>query len=893
MSKNRYGRIYHSNHHHINLRFESVDARREFAEKFEAYHSEHDHDGEAPRFEDITAQQAGSTNYESGKLHDAHSVTIDGYATYEIEEYHEDEKHTYHYRYKPPTCCVPPLISIERKLIDSSTLERHELSAIFGDMPDEDYQSLLASVENDGFIDNVVRLYEGQILDGYHRYRAAKELNLLRKLRFKQWHEDDHRDGDPKVFVYGRNLNRRHYSASQRAQVVLTFHERFGIGNIKAQQENSGVPNGTPKTRAELAKEAGVGVRTIARAVEVEKAGEAEAVIHGEKTAGEVLLAKDRETAKQAETEMWEAFKVIEAKVSRDAFKRGACRHHTHWGVEDIPAIEDMKSPKVWASRFDLLNGEIRAQATWIKALIGEDTEVPPTETELRVSGISVTEGYEDTQLSTDRFAATAKKRKKQVLKNMWDTRIQAARNYVGDSDTDLNQSLTQDDLEKGFVKNNETYAEAFVSGMQRIDAARGNLQDFVDRAFEVDESGLAKVDISELEEEYRAIMTYAGDIRQWEREDWSPDTNWILPLIAAKKKKAEASPETARESESRLESDRIKAQEANVAMWKAFEKSELSKYLDKEDLQEAASKHLQCPEVFPDPLNMKRPEIWICYFNAIQRTLEQESGWVKELIDEFSEDAAEAACDDDLKTLREQVKAQMSKYKQWYKDTGYQESDLVSRASFSQFIHVYRESRETPQEGAATVEELKDLLDTLKRKSYPFAHKLRQIVRPDQPVPAEADETDDRSLNDRMDRCRADLLEVWQQEDVSTWEGLEIGLYVEEYGLSADMIAVMQKEIAAAHPKPCEPEPETQDDADTSLAEIDNLPAVKYFLETLLKQVGGPVKHPIDRDNLSVAVFDLLCGEEFEGTTEQEHLSILIDVAHSLVAESEVYPHP
>lgn len=181
MAKNRYGRIYHSDSNYINLRFPSTDARDEFAVKFQQYHEGHDHDGDPPRFEEIKAAEAGSTTYESGRLHDAHSVTIDGYASYEIEEYHEDNKQTRYYRYKPPTCCVPPLISIDRELVDSGTLDRHELSAFFRDMPDEDYQSLLESVSKYGFVDNVIRLYEGQILDGWHRYRAAKVHAMARR----------------------------------------------------------------------------------------------------------------------------------------------------------------------------------------------------------------------------------------------------------------------------------------------------------------------------------------------------------------------------------------------------------------------------------------------------------------------------------------------------------------------------------------------------------------------------------------------------------------------------------------------------------------------------------------------------------------------------------------
>lgn len=571
MAANRYGQIWHGDHHHINLRFPSVDSRKDYADKFSEYHGSHDHDGEAPRFELVNASDinAGSSHV---TIHDVKYVTLDGYCAHEIEEYHERTHKREYTRYRPPTCCVPPIISINREFVPSHTLDRHELSAIFGDMPADDYQSLLASVQRDGFIDEVIKLYDGKILDGWHRYCAARELNLIRKLRFQVWHEDDHRDGDPKAFVLARNIERRHLSAGQRAQIVVSFNDRFGMGRPKGDES---VPSGTLKSREELAQKAGVGVRTIARAVEVEKEGESEAVIRGEKTAGEVIKARD---------------------------------------------------------------------------------------------------------------AATAKKRKKQVLKNMWDTRIQAARDYTGDGDTDLNQCLTLPELEMGFIRNNESYADAFGSGMQRIDAA-ASFKDFEDRAFEVDKFGVAKVDISELEEEYRAILTYSGDIRQWKREDWSPDTNWILPLIEAKK--AESAP---------------KPEPVSIKLGELEEK--LTMYYQE---------HQSWDGLSIDALS----DEYKCVPSQIYTVMEN----VRRAVDPG----------DNLKTLREQVKAQMSKYKQWYKDQGYQESDLVSRASFSQLIHVFREYRETPQEGAATIEELKDLLELLKSKSYPFAYKLRQIVRPEQ----------------------------------------------------------------------------------------------------------------------------------------------------------------
>ena len=88
----------------------------------------------------------------------------------------------------------------------------------------------------------------------------------------------------------------------------------------------------------------------------------------------------------------------------------------------------------------------------------------------------------------------------------------------------------------------------------------------------------------------------------------------------------------------------------------------------------------------------------------------------------------------DTLKTLWAQIKAEMSKWKQRYKESGKPEGELVSRASKSQLIHALREYRETEQGGAATIEELKDLLQLLKKNSYLIAYRLRQIVRPEQP---------------------------------------------------------------------------------------------------------------------------------------------------------------
>lgn len=378
MAANRYGQIWHGDSHHINIRFPSTEARLKFQNEFEEYHASHDHEGDIPTFECVTLKDlklgTGSRSPEDlvkAETNDNYRITIDGYGSGEIHKYHNPTGWNNYFHYHVPTCCVPPVIVVDHEFVDSNTLERHELSAIFGDMPAEDYASLLSSVEKDGFIDNVIRLFEGQILDGWHRYRAAKELNLIRKLRFTQWYVDEHRDGDPEAFVFGRNIARRHLNASQRAQIAVTFNERFGHGTNRHTLESS---NGDSKTREQLAKGAGVGTSTIDRAVAVEKAGESEAVIAGEKTASEVLESpavkvekKNRYQAEVAETAMLEAFK----KTGLDAYMGEDDLAEEITQVYRYPDFRDFENEDAlpWINRFITIKNALEKKAGWVQDL--------------------------------------------------------------------------------------------------------------------------------------------------------------------------------------------------------------------------------------------------------------------------------------------------------------------------------------------------------------------------------------------------------------------------------------------------------------------------------------------------------------------------------------------
>ena len=706
MASTRYGRIYHGDHHHNNIKFPSSVARDTFAKEFEEYHNSHEHDGEAPRFELIKASDVRDV-YAGGRNHNHGEITIDGYAFYEIKEYHNREHPDTYTHYRVPTCCVSPIIVLDREFIDAGTLQRHELSSVFGDMPETDFENLKKSVEADGFMDPLIRMHDGKVLDGWHRYQTALSLNLVRKLMFMNW--DEEQEGKAIAFVAARNLERRHLTPSQRGQIVVFLNERFGWGG-----DRSKTPNDALKTKSDLAADANVGVSTIDRAVKVEKLGRSEEVISGEKTATEVIT---EETLKS----LWEQ---VNAAIPVWKANREGLGHAS-------------KSMLICATlRFEGLPRNTETDVAVLKKLLEllttDSTDILQTLVGKQLQGESLWSPDGTTPVETpvetpdDREARTLLKKKKQVLKSMWDSRVQAARDYTGDGDTELNQYLTLPQLEKGFAKHHKIYKDPFNSGMKRITSAV-TFARFIESALASD------VSLEDLEKESRAISTYAYDILAWQRQDW------IQQMLKSKKDAA------------------------------------------------AASK----PEPEPAP--------------------------------------------DDIDALLEKVSAEMPKWKQRYKETGYKESELVSQATLALLVEVLRTYREKEDTGAATVEELKDLLGLMKSSSYVFIRQLRKALGGCQPSKPDAS---DETPAETEETCPDDAQETEDSEE------------------------------------------------DTSLADL-NLPSLKGILDTLLDTVGR-IEHQANRDSFSVAIYEAFW--QFEGITEREQLSILIECALSLVSETETH---
>ena len=499
---------------------------------------------------------------------------------------------------------------------------------------------------------------------------------------------------------------------------LCPLNERFAWGG-----DRSKTPNGVLKTTSELAAQAKVGKSTIDRAVKVEKAGKSEAVISGETSATQVI---EEETLKSlweqvsAEIPEWKRRDKEKSKYESDHIGRAsksmliaALRFHKDSDADGAATVVELKQ------LLELIKADTLSFILEVRRVLKESQQ--PVESK--------------SETADDRDASKLLKKKKQTLKSMWDARVQAARDYTGDADTELNQYLSLPQLEDGFARYHEVYEARFKSGMKRITSAN-SLSNFQERALESD------VSLEDLEKENNVLRTYAYDILIWQRQDW-------IQVMLQEKKDA----------------------------------------VSKTD-----------PEPEPEP--------------------------------------------DEIDALWEKVSAEMPKWKQRYKETGYKESELVSKANQSLLIQTLRAYRDSVETGEATVDELKDLLYLMKSSSYIFIRQLRKALGGCQPSESETSETSDAS-----DETPAETEETCP-DDAQETEDSEV---------------------------------------DTSLADL-NLPSLKGILDTLLDTVGR-IEHSITRDDLSVAVYEAF--DEYEGITEREQVSILLDCAHTIIAESESYPHP
>ena len=713
MAMNRYGRIYHSDHHYNTLRFPSADARSEFVEKFDKHHASHDHDGEVPRFENVTAAEANKV-----KVHDASEVTIDGYASHEIHAYHDRNDDSY-VHYRPPTTIAPLVIVTEMQgaFIDSSTLTRHELSAIFMDMPDEDFQNLLKSVERDGFKDPIIRMIDTQVLDGWHRYRAAKELNLLRKLRFRQWKEQD--EGDPAAFVLARNIERRHLTPGQRGQIVVSFNERFGHGGDRKSDEIK-TPNGVLKTKQELAKEAGVGTSTIDRAVQVEKSGQAEQVISGEKTAGQVI-------EEMTIQELWKQINpaISEWKKAREGVGHASKTMFIHatlrWEGLEHNADADVKVLK------ELLNLLTTKETNILEELIRK-----------QLDGKSLWDDAED--LAEKRqLALDAEHRMFAALDEVapdWDYDDFIAAALDKHSDWGATELPDIDALDVPQI-----WEGRYDLLTREIKEPADWIQQMLDRMAEPTESeqqttkqptqSAEEREANKLLKQKKRILKSIWDKRKQATKDWlgteDNDLTTYTDLDALEKAFV------------KCEDHKFCADAFQSGMRRTAEQSFnicLEKMLASDVSLETLEAEYNAVNIYAfDILQWKRQE-WIQQLIAKNKAkadakAETESGTTQ------TEEVVPKQTEQDLwDTLRKRI----PKWKEKYASQGYSENELIQAATDDELIEAYISYREantavvskpvTTDDGELTLDGIQDLTETMRNASFPYALAVRRLMK-------------------------------------------------------------------------------------------------------------------------------------------------------------------
>ena len=138
-------------------------------------------------------------------------------------------------------------------------LQFHPLSNIFPLIDGQAYADLCADVAKFG-IREPVWLYDGQILDGRNRWRAANETGAECPTRT---YEGD----EPAAFVVSLNLHRRHLSESQRAMVAAKL-ANMPVGRPAGNSANL---QNLPTSQSDAADMLNVSTRAVAAAAKVQR----------------------------------------------------------------------------------------------------------------------------------------------------------------------------------------------------------------------------------------------------------------------------------------------------------------------------------------------------------------------------------------------------------------------------------------------------------------------------------------------------------------------------------------------------------------------------------------------------------------------------------------------
>ena len=167
--------------------------------------------------------------------------------------------------------------------------ERHQLSASWPDMAEEDFVALKDSIAYSGLIEPIT-LFEGQILDGWHRYSACIQTETAPKF-------EEFLGSDPAQYVRDKHT-RRPLTLTQRLTCIALMSRWKPRGG-----NQSAVPADCSSSK-DIAKAAGGGVRSAEHVKEAITKGAPELIqamkagkVGAEKAAAIAKLPKEEQAA--------------------------------------------------------------------------------------------------------------------------------------------------------------------------------------------------------------------------------------------------------------------------------------------------------------------------------------------------------------------------------------------------------------------------------------------------------------------------------------------------------------------------------------------------------------------------------------------------------------------
>lgn len=147
------------------------------------------------------------------------------------------------------------------------SLQQHPLSAAWPKMKEADFAALVEDIRLHGQMDPGV-IFEGQVLDGWHRYRACEIVGV-------EYRSSEFDGEDPRAFVISKNRHRRHESAA----VLAVCAAACTAWRPNGGDQTAPVQSGT--TIKDAATAAGVSERTMAQAKAAVQVGLGEEVKDG------------------------------------------------------------------------------------------------------------------------------------------------------------------------------------------------------------------------------------------------------------------------------------------------------------------------------------------------------------------------------------------------------------------------------------------------------------------------------------------------------------------------------------------------------------------------------------------------------------------------------------